>query len=319
MMALTERVPAISHVGPPRRTVQPSLLSLHEELDRERRDHAKLQQAVFEAAQIQRVLCAPRELTSGEYEIAGEIFPVRHLSGDFFKVMELDGLLGIALGDIAGKGLTAGIWLTHLLSLVQRAARKFSNPARVVAEVNRELCKEQSEPPLTALFFAILDPRTGELAYTNAGLPAPLLLRANRTAVERLDIGGPMLGAIENPVFDSGYLLMSPGDMLVAYSDGVTECRNPADQEFEIDRLSEAALAVHGRSANPALFSMLGTVLDFADSNTPGDDLTLLVVRRRLESPEASGRQEKDYSEPLPKAGTTARLKKASTRGRGSK
>ena len=126
MMALTESVPAVSHVGLPPRAAQPSLFSLHEELDRERREHSKLQQAVFEAAQIQRVLCAPRELISGGYEIAGEIFPVRHLSGDFFKVMELDdGLLGIALGDIAGKGLTAGIWLTHLLSLVQRAARNF--------------------------------------------------------------------------------------------------------------------------------------------------------------------------------------------------
>jgi sigma-B regulation protein RsbU (phosphoserine phosphatase) len=145
-----------------------------------------------------------------------------------------------------------------------------------------------------------------------------LLLRANRTAVERLDVGGPMLGAIENSAFDSGYLAMNPGDMLVAYSDGVTECRNPADQEFEIDRLSAAALAAHGRSANPALFSMLGSVLDFADSNTPGDDLTLLVVRRRLAFAEGSGRQEKD-SEPLPKAATAGRLKKNSPRGRGSK
>ena len=320
MMALTESVPAVSHVGLPPRAAQPSLFSLHEELDRERREHSKLQQAVFEAAQIQRVLCAPRELISGGYEIAGEIFPVRHLSGDFFKVMELDdGLLGIALGDIAGKGLTAGIWLTHLLSLVQRAARNFSNPACAVAEVNRELCKEQSEPPLTALFLAILDPRTGEVAYTNAGLPAPLFLRANRTAVERLDLGGPMLGAIENSAFDSGYLVMSPGDMLVAYSDGVTECRNPADEEFEMDRLSAAALAAHGRSANPALFSMLGTVLDFAGSNRPGDDLTLLVVRRRLETPEASGRHEQDYSEPLPKAATVPRPKKTGPRGRGTK
>jgi len=321
MMALTEhRVPAISHVGLPQPTVQPSLLSLREELDRERREYAKLQQAVFEAAQIQRVLCAPRELISGDYEIAGEIFPVRHLSGDFFKVMELDGLLAIAVGDIAGKGLTAGIWLTHLLSLVQRAGRTFSDPARAVADVNRQLCKEQSEPPLTALFFAMLNPCTGELYYTNAGLPAPLLLRASRAGVERLDIGGPMLGAIENPAFDSGYLVMNPGDMLVAYSDGVTECRNPEDEEFEMDRLCAAALAAHGRSANPALFSMLGTVLDFAASNTPGDDLTLLVVRRRIEpSPEAPGQHKKDYSEPLPKAATVPRLKKISPRGRSSK
>ena len=72
-----------------------------QQLDGVRREQAKLQQAVYEAAQIQRNLCAPRELVWGDYEIAGEIFPVRHLSGDFFKVMELDSVLGLTVGDIA--------------------------------------------------------------------------------------------------------------------------------------------------------------------------------------------------------------------------
>jgi len=83
--------------------------SVKQELDAVRREQAKLQQAIYEAAQIQRKLCAPRELVWGEFEIAGEIFPVRHLSGDFFKVMELDSALGLTVGDIAGKGLSAGI------------------------------------------------------------------------------------------------------------------------------------------------------------------------------------------------------------------
>src|SRR5260370_39469274 len=81
--------------------------SMKQELDAVRREQAKLQQAIYEAAQIQRKLCEPRELVWGEYEVAGEIFPVRHLSGDFFKVMELDSALGLTVGDIAGKGLSA--------------------------------------------------------------------------------------------------------------------------------------------------------------------------------------------------------------------
>jgi len=318
MMALTERVPAVSQITPPQQPVTPTLHSLRAELDRERREHGTLQQAVFEAAQIQRRLCAPREFAWGEYEIAGEIFPVRHLSGDFFKVIELDQVLGIAVGDIAGKGLTAGIWLAHLLSLVHRSARTFMDVARTVAEVNRELCREHGEPPLTALFFAILDPRTHEFTYTNAGLPPPLLLRGNRP-VQRLDDGGPMLGAIENAVFDSGYLCLNPGDMLVAYSDGVTECRDPREQEFEIARLSAAALAAHGSSANAALFSMLGTVLDFADSSTPGDDLTFLVVRRQAGNNAEPVTLEKDF-QALPGAATdTVRWKKANQRRRRSR
>ena len=170
--------------------------SVKQQLDGVRREQAKLQQAVYEAAQIQRNLCAPRELVWGDYEIAGEIFPVRHLSGDFFKVMELDSVLGLTVGDIAGKGLSAGIWQAHLMGLIRRCARMHSDPAVAVAEVNAELCQDQDAPPITALFFARLDPVENELVYCNAGLPAPLLLRHDK-AVERLEKGGPMLGALQ--------------------------------------------------------------------------------------------------------------------------
>ena len=256
-----------------------NLRSVEEELDAVRREQAKLQQAIYEAAQVQRRLCAPRELTCGEFEIAGEIFPVRHLSGDFFKVMELGPIFGLAVGDIAGKGLSAGIWQTHVLGLIQRCARWHSDAAGAVAEVNRELCQDQDERPMTALFFARLDPQGNELAYCNAGLPAPLLIRQD-AAVERLEIGGPMLGALPRAKFHCGKVRLNPGDMFIACSDGVTECRNSRDEEFGMERLSAAAGAVRGASANRALFSTLAAVLDFADECPPGDDLTLLVLRR---------------------------------------
>jgi len=254
--------------------------SLREELVRLRGDHAKLQQAIYEAAQIQRRLCAPRELVSGEFEIAGEIFPVRHLSGDFFKVMQLECALGLIVGDIAGKGLSAGIWQAHLMDLIQRCARTNLPPAEVVAAVNRELCQDQTEPPIAALFFARLDPRSGELVYCSAGLPHPLVLRRNKS-VERLEKGGPMLGALKEAKYESESVILDPGDLLLAYSDGLTECRNSLDEEFEMERLTAAAKAIGGATANQVLFSTLGAVLDFADTCSPGDDLTLLVVRRR--------------------------------------
>src|SRR5260221_5117973 len=204
----------------PAKSPTAGIQSVRQELDAVRSEQAKLQQAIYEAAQTQRKLCAPRELVWGEFEIAGEIFPVRHLSGDFFKVMELDSALGLTVGDIAGKGLSAGIWQAHLMGLIRRSARRHSDPAAAVAEVNRELCQDQSEPPIAALFFARLDPQANELVYCNAGLPAPLLLRHNKT-VERLGKGGPMLGALQQAADDSGSLRMNPGDMLLAYSDGI--------------------------------------------------------------------------------------------------
>jgi serine phosphatase RsbU (regulator of sigma subunit) len=292
---------------------------LTDELEALRRDQAKLQQAIFEAAQVQRRLCAPRELTWREFEIAGEIFPVRHLSGDFFKVMELGSALGIVLGDIAGKGLTAGIWQAHLMGLIQRSARSHSNPADAIAEVNHELCHDDGAPPLTALFFARIDSRTNELVYCNAGLPAPLLLRHNKT-LERLEKGGPMLGAMKNAAFQAGSVTLSSGDMLVAYSDGVTECRNTQDHEFEMERLTSAASAVFGVSASKALFSLLGTVLDFADSCSPGDDLTLLVVRRRdaIKGEQPRSRA-KDFSAPQRRPASVSRPKNSDRGGQSPK
>jgi serine phosphatase RsbU (regulator of sigma subunit) len=301
------------------RSLASGMQSVKQELDAVRREQAKLQQAIYEAAQIQRKLCAPRELVWGEFDIAGEIFPVRHLSGDFFKVMELDSALGLTVGDIAGKGLSAGIWQAHLMGLIRRCARTHSDPAAAVAQVNAELCQDRDEPPIVALFFARLDPHDNELVYCNAGLPAPLLLRHNKT-VERLEKGGPMLGALQEAAYGTGSVRLNPGDMLLAYSDGVTECRNSEDEEFEMGRLSAAVNAVGGACANQVLFSTLGAVLDFADARSPEDDLTLLVIRRRGST--MTGRppsRSKDFSAPHRESTSVVRPKKAERRGNGSK
>jgi sigma-B regulation protein RsbU (phosphoserine phosphatase) len=253
--------------------------ALEEELAALRSERSKLYRGIFEAAQIQRRLCAPRQFSSGEFEVAGEIFPVRHLSGDFFKVMELDSALGIVVGDIAGKGLSAGIWLPHLISLIHRCAQAYPDPADAIAQANRELCAGYGEPPLVAVFFARIDLEDGTIAYCNAGLPSPLIFGTG-DEVTRLEKGGPMLGALANGAFSKGTVTLHPGHMLIACSDGVTECQNSHDEEFELVRLSAAGQSARGRSVSQTLFSALGAVLDFADGCPLSDDLTLLVVRR---------------------------------------
>lgn len=288
--------------------------SLQQELEAVRCEHTKLQQAIYEAAQVQRRLCSPRELVWGEFEIAGEIFPVRHLSGDFFKVMQLDGVLGLVLGDIAGKGLSAGIWQAHLMDLIQRCSLVHLHPIDAVAAVNRELCLNQSGPPITALFFARLDPERNELVYCNAGLPAPLVLRRNKS-VERLEEGGPMLGALQKATYNSGCVDLNRGDMLLAYSDGLTECRNSEDEEFETGRLSAAAKSLSGATANQVLFSTLATVLDFADACPPEDDLTLLVVRRcEVALAELTSEHNRNFSGPRRQLTATARPRQVTNR-----
>jgi serine phosphatase RsbU (regulator of sigma subunit) len=244
-----------------------------------RRQQAAIHRSFFEAAQVQRRLCAPRELRLGEFEIAGEIFPVRHLSGDFFKVFELGGAIGVIVGDIAGKGLSAGIWMPHLLSLLHSCAQAHADPADAIAQANRELCVGCGQPPLVAAFYARIDLQDGAVDYCNAGLPSPLILQRAGEAI-KLDEGGPMLGAMREATYLRGQARLGPGDTLLAYSDGLTECENSREEEFEIARLLNSARTFAGGSASQLLFSTLGAVMDFADGRAPTDDLTLLVVRR---------------------------------------
>jgi serine phosphatase RsbU (regulator of sigma subunit) len=245
-----------------------------------RRERSELHQAMFEAAQVQRKLCAPRDLCHGSLEIAGEMFPVRHLSGDFYKIFRLGSDIGVAVGDIAGKGLRAGLWLSHMMGLLRICTREHSDPAAAVAAMNRELCEAQPEPAMTALFLGRVNPQTGELSYCNAGQPGALLLRQDGT-VESLQAGGPMLGAVALAKFETGRVTLQAGETLVAYSDGVVECCNANEEEFGTNRLATAAAAAGSATANRALFSTLGAVLDFAGGRPPGDDLTLLVLHRR--------------------------------------
>jgi len=252
---------------------------LEEELSGMRREQSAIQRSFFEAAQIQRRLCAPRQFHSREFEVAGEIFPVRHLSGDFFKVIELGSALGIVIGDIAGKGLSAGIWMPHLVSLVHSCAREYADPADALAAANHQLSTGCGEPPLAAVFFARLDRESGEIAYCNAGLPSPLILQRDNGVVY-LEQGGPMLGATSVARFYTGRATMENGETLIACSDGVTECENSREQEFALAGLSKAARAFGRGCASQMLFSTLGAVLDFADGQALRDDLTLLVAQR---------------------------------------
>src|SRR5437667_3173416 len=134
------------------------------------KDYADLHTEIFEAAQVHRRLCAPRLVHYGDFEIASEIFAVRHLPGDFFTIEETNNGVLLALGDICGKGLAAGMWTTHLVGLVATHATMTCEPEAIVAGANRDVCRMTSVP-LASLFLARLDFISGRLDYCSAGHP----------------------------------------------------------------------------------------------------------------------------------------------------
>jgi sigma-B regulation protein RsbU (phosphoserine phosphatase) len=243
------------------------------------KDYADLHTAIFEAAQVHRRLCAPRLLRYGQFEIASEIFAVRHLPGDFFTVEQTHDGIVMVLGDICGKGLAAGMWTTHVVGMVRAHTTGDSGPEQIVAAVNRDICRMSTMRPLASLFLAHLDPATGVLDYCSAGHPPAFLLRA-KGDFESLTVGGLLLGVLDDPVYIAGQVRLDAGDTLLIFSDGILESENQRGEEFGYDRLKSQLENAHSASADAILFSVLGAVQDFATIRPLMDDMTLAVIRR---------------------------------------
>jgi len=243
------------------------------------KDFADLHTAISEAAQVHRRLCAPRLVRHGDFEIASEIFAVRHVPGDFVTVDKVDGSVILALGDICGKGLAAGMWITHFVGLVGAHTAVNSEPETIVRGVNRDLCLRQSNVPLVSLFVARLDPSTGLVEYCSAGHPPAFLLRANGE-LEFLSEGGLLLGVVPAAPYVSGHIELGVGDVLMVYSDGITESLNYAGEEFGYERLEAQLRRARAGAADAMLFSVLGAVQDFAAACPLVDDMSLAIVRR---------------------------------------
>jgi serine phosphatase RsbU (regulator of sigma subunit) len=265
-------------------TLQFSLQPLKEDvysLLRERMDlHAQLSDAV----QIQRKLSGPRVLRCGDLQFASEVFAARFLSGDFTTFSQDGSKVLAVLGDIAGKGVAAGMWFTHLAGLLQSYGHP--DPARIAWEMNRHLCYLKPVAPFVTAFFAQIDCDRGAITYCNAGHFPPILLRADGRT-DLLDQGGPLLGALEGADFQSGERMLEPGDTLAAYSDGVLECRSPAGEEFGLDRLMRTLLKTKQPSAQATLMMLLAAIQDYANGNPLLDDVSLTLIQRDPETYQA--------------------------------
>ncbi len=257
--------------------------TLQDEVDLLRREKIELHAQLFEAAEIQRKLSGPRELRHGCLEFAREIFAARFLAGDFATFVQNDSKVLAAHGDIAGKGVAAGMWFTHLAGLLQSYGRPESAPAKIACEINRHLCYLRPVAPFVTAFFAQIDCHLGELTYCNAGHFPPIVLRADGRT-ELLEKGGPLLGAIDTAKFDSGELTLEPGDTLVAYSDGVLECSNRSGEEFGLERLVETLCRAEQSSVQNTLMVLLAAVQDFSEGSPLSDDVSLTVMQRAASS-----------------------------------
>jgi sigma-B regulation protein RsbU (phosphoserine phosphatase) len=218
-------------------------------------------------------------------EAFGLTRPANTVGGDFYDILPLpDGRLLLALGDVAGKGSPAALLMALLVAMMRTLVDEGLEGAELVSRLNTQIVKHAPRSRFITLFLATLQPATGELVYVNAGQNPPLLRRANG-CFEKLSIGGMALGMFDGARYDAGRTMLAYGDVLVLYSDGVTEAENPDGQPFDEAGLQNVVDAGRWASAKELGWEAFAAVDHHVRERRLLDDLTVLVARRLLPIP----------------------------------
>jgi sigma-B regulation protein RsbU (phosphoserine phosphatase) len=217
--------------------------------------------------------------------VAGACRPALGVGGDYYDVFPLeDGRLGLAIGDVSGKGISAALLMASLRASLRGVT--LDNPrdfAKLMDKVNRLVYEASADNRYATFFFGALDPATRVLECVNAGHNAPLVLRQRpdgSSEILRLEADGPVVGLLPSAPYTEQRLKLEPGDILVTYTDGISEAMTHADEEWGEDRMMlAAASAPPGAKAD----EVLRTIFEAADKFTAGapqhDDMTLLILR----------------------------------------
>jgi len=245
---------------------------------RERTDHHQREQ--HDALLIQRALMPATLPSTTHVEIVGAWQPAGTLGGDCYDAFVFSPeTIGLSIADVAGKGLPAALLMSSLQASVRAFARDGSQPQDVCASVNRLLCGQMIAGRFVTMVYLYLDAANGTLTYANAGHNPPLLARSDGS-IETLSASGTVLGVFPDAAYQRARTSLRSGDRLLLYTDGITESRNDADEEFGQDRLSDALLRNCRLDATSLHAAIMGEVTQFATAGFQ-DDATLLTVAIR--------------------------------------
>ncbi|MDT7541139.1 MAG: phosphoserine phosphatase RsbU/P [Acidobacteriota bacterium] len=289
-----------------------------ESLLEERIEHEKLEREIEIAAEVQAQLF-PREIPQlAGAEIVGECRAARGVAGDYYDYIDVaHGLIAFALGDVSGKGISAALVMSNLqaslraqttilserMKLAESGALSSAAVAgdggaeielpcgvtgidtdcaveQMAASINGQLCRSTDSNRFATAFLALYDDASRRLRYVNCGHDAPLLVRASGT-IERLDIGGTVLGAFDWATYEEASATLSPGDLLLLFSDGITEAHNEASEEYGDKRLTEFAISNRESSAEELCRAIFLEIGMWSGGQERNDDQTIVILKAR--------------------------------------
>jgi len=241
----------------------------------------RMEQEIQRAAEIQNHLLPSEGPPIDGYEIFGTSLMCRAVGGDYYDYVPLgDGRYGLGLGDVAGKGLPAALLMASFQASLRALSEMGLTPDDTIRRLNRLLCRTVPENRFVTFFYAVLDPKTHDLTYVNAGQNPPYIVRATGGSV-RLDQSGPPLALIEDATYVAHRTSLEPGDILVCYSDGVSEARGPSEEEFGEIRLTEAVVDQQRRPAADLVRLLTEALQAHCAGRAYQDDVTLVVLKRQ--------------------------------------
>ncbi|HTD51819.1 MAG TPA: GAF domain-containing SpoIIE family protein phosphatase [Thermoanaerobaculia bacterium] len=232
------------------------------------------------AAAIQREIL-PRSLPAVPgIELAAANLPTRQVGGDYYDVLPLSGgRVAFLVADVSGKGVPAALLVSTVHAAVHLQIEEAKSVADLVTRIDRHLHRYAATRKFLTLFFGVLEPESGRLRYVSAGHNPALLVRRSGS-IERVESTGVPVGMLPNASWREETLQLESGDLLVLYTDGVTEAADEAEEEFGLDRLSAAVQAGRGLTARQLCDDLMARVADFARGMPQYDDQTLLLLRR---------------------------------------
>jgi sigma-B regulation protein RsbU (phosphoserine phosphatase) len=215
-----------------------------------------------------------------EFQIHASMVPAKEVGGDFYDFFLIDhSHLGFVIGDASGKGVPAAMFIAITRSLIKAVAPLSGTPGECLAFVNTMLSRDNPQTLFATCFYAVLDVRTGEVAFCNAGHPPPLILRADGKVDAIRDVSGVALGVMEDLDYDTGSFMLAPDDTVLLYTDGVTEAQDIADKLYDEPRLI-ADLGNHGGLAPKEVIAAVQRAVEgFVGEAPQFDDITMLSLR----------------------------------------
>jgi sigma-B regulation protein RsbU (phosphoserine phosphatase) len=247
------------------------------------KEKEKLEAELEIARQVQAQLF-PKEVPKLQtLELMGVCNPARIVSGDYYDFIPLDSRsTALVIGDISGKGISAALLMASVQSSLHAQLKMPANgglsTATLVARLNRQLYESTPPEKYATFYCGLYDDQNGLLAYTNAGHLAPILIR--HQDVMRLESNGMVVGMFPEFPYEQNVIQLQSGDLLTAFTDGITECENARGEQFGEERLAGLLLRHRDRPLDEILRTITDTVRNWAANIDDQDDTTLLLARR---------------------------------------